>query len=208
MLTPEEINKSNQEKFQHKYTVENVSIKTAVDHNDYFYKLVKVRITYLKEYCLGKKVLDIGCGSGDYLFEIKGMIADGCGIDYTDKAIEAACSKKGLNLVENLKFIKADAQKMPFEDGSFDLVYSFSTLSSIPDLGRIIKEVERVLKPEGLAILEIGNRLSLNTFVCDAHPELAKQTHVRISDMRKMLDLSRMSLVDQRAFGILPFWGR
>jgi len=208
VLTPDEIEDLNQKRYQDLCTVAQISIDKDQDPKDYFWKLFNVKLSYLKKYGVGKRVLDIGCGSGDYLFEINGMIAQGYGIDYTDKAIGAANDKKETIGASNIQFIKANAKNLPFADGTFDLVYSFSALAYIPKLEEVIKEVSRVLNKGGVAVLEIGNWRSLNTIVCQAHPELPVTCHVKISGMNKWASDAQLTITDRRAFGILPFWGR
>jgi len=190
------------------YTVDQVSINKNTDAKEYFNKLVAARLAYLRSHCRNKEVLDIGCGSGDYLIQIKDIITSGYGIDYTDKAIDAANAKiMGMPSLK-LKFMKANARHLPFEDGVFDLVFSFSALAYMPALEEIIKEITRVLKADGMAILEIGNLNSLNTLVCEAYPEYAKTCHIKLSNLKKILKIARLRMVEGRVFGILPFWGK
>ena len=52
-------------------------------------------------------------------------------------------------------------RSFPFEDASFDVVYSFKVLAHVPDIERALEEVARVLAPGGTAILEFYNPKSL-----------------------------------------------
>ena len=135
------------------------------------------------------------------------MIISGVGIDYTDKAIGAANAKRKSLSAVNIEFIKANAMHLPFDNGTFDLVFSFSALSYMPKLEEIIKEVSRVLNKGGRAVLEVGNWRSLNTIACQAHPELPTTCHVRLSALKKWISGSQLAITDWRAFGILPYWG-
>jgi len=95
-----------------------------------------------------KKILEIGVGTGtDHLqFAKAGAILTG--IDITPKSIEL--TKKNLELhgyKSNL--LIADAEKLPFQDGTFDVVYSFGVLHHIPDTQKAINEIYRVLRCDG-----------------------------------------------------------
>jgi hypothetical protein len=80
-------------------------------------------------------------------------------------------------------------------------------LSYLPKLEEIINEVSRVLNKGGAAVLEIGNWASLNTIVCQAHPELPITCHVKIPALKKWIADSQLAITDWRTFGILPYWG-
>ncbi len=93
------------------------------------------------------KILDIGCGNGrDSIFLAKKGYSV-IGIDITPKAIILA--KKNKNKVKNLKFIVADAEKLPFKDESFDGVYSIGVFHCT-NLNKSLKEAVRVLKEGGV----------------------------------------------------------
>lgn len=203
-MTSKEIEDFNYKLYEHEIAV--YGIDKNVGPNDYFRKLTEIKLDYVRQYGRKKKILDIGCGGGDYLFELKDTIAGGFGIDYTDKAINAANAREKVLGASHLEFIKANARQLPFEDGAFDLVFSFSALAYIPQKEEVVKEMTRVLVKNGIAILEIGNLRSLNTIVCASYPEYTKACHISITAMKKMLLSSHLEILQWRAFGILPFW--
>jgi len=96
----------------------------------------------------GKKVLEIGCGMGIDLMEFAKAGAIVAGVDVTPKSIElaqkafAAFDLKG-------ELANQNAQKLPFPDSTFDLVYSCGVLHHIPEAEATVKEIYRVLKPGG-----------------------------------------------------------
>jgi ubiquinone/menaquinone biosynthesis C-methylase UbiE len=107
----------------------------------------------------GKKILEIGVGLGadHQKFAEAGAILHG--IDLTDRAIEHASRRFHLlGLESNLQ--KADAEKLPFEDNSFDLVYSWGVLHHTPDIAKAINEIYRVLKPNGEVKVMIYHKYS------------------------------------------------
>jgi SAM-dependent methyltransferase len=56
-------------------------------------------------------------------------------------------------------FARADVRALPFRDGSVDLVYSMGTIEHFPEYGVAVQEIARVLKPGGLAIVGVPNKL-------------------------------------------------
>jgi SAM-dependent methyltransferase len=57
-------------------------------------------------------------------------------------------------------FLCADAERLPYKDGAFDVVYSFGVLHHTPDTQRAINECHKVLKPGGVFVLMLYNRSS------------------------------------------------
>ena len=89
----------------------------------------------------------MGCGEGTKLSHICGTHALGSGVDISNKAIELAKSE-----YPHLLFQQADANKLPFPDGQFDMVYTAFVLEHTDDPETVITEMVRVLKPGGLMI--------------------------------------------------------
>jgi ubiquinone/menaquinone biosynthesis C-methylase UbiE len=108
----------------------------------------------------GKKVLEIGCGIGMDGIEFAKIGAEYTGVDLSDQSI-ALCKKhfEIFNTTGNI--INTDAENLPFEDNTFDLVYSWGVLHHIPDMQKSINEVYRVLKPGGEIKIMIYNKYSL-----------------------------------------------
>lgn len=98
----------------------------------------------------GKKVLEIGCGSGIDSAEFAKYGADIYATDMTDKAVNHTKNLfKRLNMNEELisRIKKVNATNLPFEDNFFDLVYVYGVLHHIPIVERALDEIYRVLKP-------------------------------------------------------------
>lgn len=108
----------------------------------------------------GKRVLEVGCGSGIDTAEFARNGAIVTAIDLTKEGVEL--TKKLLN--ENglaAKVMQADATNLPFEDKSFDCVYSYGVLHHIPELEKALAEIHRVLKPGGKLMVMLDHRNSL-----------------------------------------------
>jgi len=100
----------------------------------------------------GKRVLDIGSGAGmDSLIAALMVGPEGSvtGIDMTPEMIDKArrgVAELGLN---NVTFVEGEAETLPFDDESFDVVLSNSVIDLIPDKDAVFGEIYRVLVPGG-----------------------------------------------------------
>jgi ubiquinone/menaquinone biosynthesis C-methylase UbiE len=107
----------------------------------------------------GQKVLEIGVGQGTDLMQFARAGADCYGVDITDNHLELTARNFQLQ-GKTVSLHKADATKLPFEDKTFDIVYSFGVLHHIPDIENVMKEIYRVLIPGGCLMLSVYNRMS------------------------------------------------
>ncbi len=100
----------------------------------------------------GKRLLEVGVGAGTDFVNWVRAGADATGVDLTEAGV--GLTRERLQL-EGLKaeVRVADAESLPFEDETFDIVYSWGVLMCSPDTARAVKEVHRVLKPGGRAIV-------------------------------------------------------
>ncbi|MGB5080354.1 MAG: class I SAM-dependent methyltransferase [Burkholderiales bacterium] len=109
----------------------------------------------------GKRVLEIGAGVGTDARTIigKGGVYTGINVDRgsTDAASQAlrAFSLPGTVL-------ECDATSLVFPDSTFDFVYSFGVLHHIPEVGKAVSEIHRVLRPGGELLVMLYNRSSIN----------------------------------------------
>ena len=111
----------------------------------------------------GKKILEIGVGAGTDHLQFARSGAECYGIDLTDLAIETTRARfKEYGLKSELK--RVNAQKLPFDDNSFDMVYCWGVIqhSECPEM--IIKEIHRVLRSEGTFIGMMYKRYSAKFF--------------------------------------------
>lgn len=106
----------------------------------------------------GLRVLDIGSGLGGaarYLAENNGCHVTGIDLTY-DYCHAADRLGKVTGLSDRTSFVQGDANRLPFSDASFDLVWTMHTAMNIPDKKSLYSEIRRVLKPDGkLAFYDI-----------------------------------------------------
>ena len=101
----------------------------------------------------GEKVLDLGCGNGRFFEFCKDKNIDYFGVDSSEKLIEIAKAK-----YPQAKFQTADAFNLLFPNNYFDKVYSIAVFHHIPSRElrlQFLKEVKRVLRPDGFLILTV-----------------------------------------------------
>lgn len=109
----------------------------------------------------GRDVLEIGVGMGaDHVEWARSGPRSLTGVDLTPRAVEHARARLALNGAES-RLEVADAERLPFADASFDLVYSWGVLHHSPDTPRAVDEVWRVLRPGGTARVMIYHAHSL-----------------------------------------------
>ena len=108
-----------------------------------------------------KDVLEIGIGMGaDHMRWAAAGTRSLTGIDLTPKALDHTRQRlKETGLHSNLQV--ADAENLPFEDNSFDIVYSWGVLHHSPNTPKAISEVNRVLRPGGSARIMIYHKYAL-----------------------------------------------
>ncbi len=99
--------------------------------------------------------LDAGCGiGGSTLYLSNKFNANGIGISLSPFQVSRATERAmEANLTDKAHFLKANALEMPFEDNSFDLVWSLESGEHMPDKTKFLAECYRVLKPGGKLIL-------------------------------------------------------
>jgi len=114
--------------------------------------------------CRDLSVLEIGCGSGIDALQFVRHGARYTGIDLTPAAVDLTSRALDVFGFSGESHV-ADAEALPFEDASFDLVYSHGVLHHTPDTQRAVDEVRRVLRPGGRAIVMLYHRRSYNYYV-------------------------------------------
>jgi len=105
-------------------------------------------------------ILDIGAGTGRFVLPLTEAGYVMYGLDISERMLKIAKSK---SRDEALNLVVANAKAIPFKDNTFDCIISYRTLIHIPDYKNVIKEISRVLKPGGTAILEFNNKFSIST---------------------------------------------
>jgi len=130
---------------------------------DFHYKIECqwLKPTFKFEQYRGKKVLEVGVGSGIDHLELAKAGAILTGIDITPKSIKL--TKKNLELNDyHSNLLVADAENLPFKDNSFNVVYSFGVLHHTLNIQKAMDEIYRVLESKGKAVISLYHKNSLS----------------------------------------------
>ena len=106
----------------------------------------------------GAVVLDVGCGTGFPTIELAERLGPGAGVHGLDPwapALERARAKAATRSVAQVVFDQGDAARMPYADGTFNLIVSNLGLNNFRDADAAVAECRRAMKP--------GGRLALST---------------------------------------------
>ncbi|MCL4377944.1 MAG: class I SAM-dependent methyltransferase [Actinobacteria bacterium] len=149
------------------------TLKTKIkyDRNALFYDLFELPVEKLlyskwrKKYFSSLKgnILEVGIGTGkniDYYSDE----AEVTGIDFSQKMLEKGRQKLAKSGKINITLMQMDVEILNFKDNSFNYVITSSVFCSVPDPIKGLKEIRRVLKPDGKLIM-IEHVLSKNKFI-------------------------------------------
>jgi ubiquinone/menaquinone biosynthesis C-methylase UbiE len=98
------------------------------------------------------KVLDIACGGGYLLKRLQGRGCELFGSDISAQALRIAG-----NEAPEAKFVLADAEKLPFPDASFDMIYNLGSLEHFLDMDTALREMHRIMRPDAKLIVMVPN---------------------------------------------------
>lgn len=103
-------------------------------------------------------VLEIGTGLGSHAMLLAANARSFTGIDLTSQAIATTSRRIELSGITTARAIQMDAEKMSFPDASFDFIWSWGVIHHSADTRKIVKEMNRVLRPGGRAIVMVYHR--------------------------------------------------
>ncbi len=136
-----------QEMQQHTYSI----MYEVEETHWWFVGRRRIIISFVEEICRKMKrerprILDVGCGTGANL-EMLARFGETEGVDVSEEAL-AFCRARGL---ENVR--QGAAERLPYEDGAFDLVTALDVVEHLDDDVAGLSEMRRVLRPGGRALL-------------------------------------------------------
>ena len=176
------------------------------------------------KYIKDKNLLDIGCGWGRWTLSFSKKTKIAVGIDVSLNALICAnniAEEQNLNCI----FLYADIRNIPFREGTFDNVFSYSVLQHLSsfNLYRTLKSIHRVLKVNGYAKIQFMNKYALRNLYIQIKRGFRKPIdfevrNYNISRLKKIMNkifnqvkVSNCSFFTQARiedFSYLIFWGK
>lgn len=183
--------------------------KMKIYDKEYFKIKEKVRISYQNEYenyyamvqgLKGvfpdiKRVLDVGCGRGTLVRSFNELGIEAHGVDISKKAISEGL-RRAPHFERKFHICDVDKEKLPFNDDYFELITMIYSIEHFTSPGECLKEVRRVLKPEGHVLVV--------THILGSEDENIDKTHLNVRSRE-----SWMKLFEKYGFGLLEereFW--
>ncbi len=114
------------------------------------------RYRFAKEFVKDKKVLDLACGEGYGSYMLAEVANEVIGVDISESTIKHASIKY---LTDNLKFIKGSMTEVTIEgEKVFDVIICFEALEHIEEHDKVMAEIKRMLKNDGIFIVSTPNK--------------------------------------------------
>lgn len=136
--------------------------RDSIDYSPFLHKPFESLIDF--DSLKNKNVLEIGIGNGSHAQLLSEFSKSFTGIDITDYAVES--TSKRFDLFGLKGFIRRmDAEKMEFPDRNFDFVWSWGVIHHSANTDNILKEIKRVLRPDGQAVIMVYHRGWWNYYV-------------------------------------------
>ena len=110
------------------------------------------RYALASRFAAGRRVLDLGCGTGYGTADLARVASSAVGVDLAADAIEYAVSH-----FPSARFLECSASALSFPPASFDLVTAFEVIEHLRDWRALLAEAQRVLEPNGLLIVSTPN---------------------------------------------------
>lgn len=171
-------------------------------------KAIRDKVSLIEYWSVEKgSVLDIGAGTGDFLAEAKKQNWKAVGMEPSDKA-KALAKQKGICIIDDYPEL---------EDHFFDVITMWHVLEHVPDLEFQIKELKRLLKPDGTIIIAVPNFKSFDAnhygkfwaaydvprhlwhFSKTAMEKLFAQEHLKLKEVQPMwFDSFYVSLLSEK----------
>lgn len=137
--------------------------KSTYNIEDEFFRLRRdFTLNYVIEnYTLDDTVCDLGCGAGPVISELVQRGFNAIGFDYSGDMLENAARRIAHVAGHGRPLARCDIQALPLRDESLDCAVCLGVISYVEHYENIIKEIRRVLKPDGTAIISYRNEKNL-----------------------------------------------
>ena len=142
-------------------------------------------------------ILDMGCNKGDLVKILRNFSNKVCGCDINKEAIKNSA-------IDGLKIVSIE--RLDYDNDFFDKIVSSHVIEHIDNLENTIKEIERILKPNGICVLiypfEIirGSNNFIEAAIVYKNPFYSRKLHVNKLNPKKIQELTTMRLIKKGLF--------
>lgn len=152
------------------------------------------RYRFAYQYCKGKDVLELACGAGQGLGYLAETAKRVVGNDIDEKNLRFA--RRQYSGRQEIEISRFDAQDIPFEDNSFDVVILYEAVYYLEDTNRFVDEAHRILRDNGMLIICTANK---------DWPDFNPSPHsVRFFSVPELTSLLKRKFFDIEFFGGFP----
>ena len=153
----------------------------------------------------GMRVLDVGCGTGNFSVKLARMGCEVVGLDISQDMLDIA-RKKAQDKNMDIQFLLGDVYDLKFDDSEFDAVFSMAAFEFIKEAPKAYKEMMRVLKPQGQLLIGTIHRNSSwgQLYMSKAFQEDSVFRHADFKSLEDLIALDEKSLVTSGECLFLP----
>ena len=108
----------------------------------------------------GGRVLDLGCGSAPVLSQLRQHGVACTGLEYSEDMLRHAKARLQSMQLDVGDLHRGDCRETPFDAASFDVVVCLGVISYVEDYAVVLREIKRLLKPGGYALISFRNRFN------------------------------------------------
>lgn len=144
----------------------------------------------------GDKLLEVGCGRGEFLKGFIELGIDGYGVDQNDNA-------KKICLNSEIKIADLENKSLPYEDNFFDVIYSKSVVEHFFYPEKLFKEMHRVLKPGGIILTLTPDWENTYTIFYEDYTHRTPFTYNSLKDIQSIVGFSEIKVQKFKQLPIL-----
>ncbi len=152
----------------------------------------------------GIRLLDVGCGTGHHLENLRSRGYSVAGVDGSEEMLQHARRNN-----PGVEIKLADVEQLPFESASFDLLICIEVLRYLPSMTKAVGEMSRVLKPGGVCLVTATPTFNLNGYylinrIANAMPvgNLVRLKQVFTTSSRLRREFESAGFRDPRIHGV------
>ena len=153
--------------------------------------------------------LDVGIANGLIAIPLSYQVREVYGVDISPKMLDECECRLAKENVKNIKVFERSAKDLLFPDDTFDVVYSYATLILVPEPEKAYREIARVLKPGGYAIIDITGKYNLSRIFWARYYRKNGFWGINyhsLSEIRAIFQSLRFEIQETHALGFTDQW--